>query len=136
MRIGNGVPAALAAAQPAAATAPAAPKAPSSDPFAALSPVRPQKSAPAAPQAAPVMDAEGFSLLEDIILSEAKFLLVDYSVDSFGTRSQAFADEISACRSVDSLSLCLRKVHSETLSKRHERLRALAGVVKAINETA
>ena len=82
------------------------------------------------------MDAEGFSLLEDIILSEAKFLLVDYSVDSFGTRSQSFADEISACRSVDSLSLCLRKVHSETLSQCPERLRALAGVVKAINETA
>ena len=53
-------------------------------------------------------DGSIFHLDEEIIISEAKFLLTDFCVDSFGTQSQAFVDEISACRSPESLGSCLR----------------------------
>lgn len=107
----------------------------SSDPFAALAPPLP-KAAPTAAAPAANVDQSAFSLLEDIILSEAKYLLVDFCVDSFGTRSQAFADEIGGCRSADSFAVCLNKVVTETRNHCPDRLAALTGVVKAINETA
>ena len=108
----------------------------SADPFAALAPPVPKSASAAAHPSLSPSGQVDFTLLEDIILSEAKYLLVDFCVDSFGTRSQSFADEIGSCRNADSFSVCLTKVFSETRTHCPERLSALTGVVKAINETA
>ncbi len=124
---------------PAANAAPPAKPAPpqySSDPFAALATMLPSSTPASAQPTAPLSNSGTLQLLEDIVLSEAKYLLVDFSVDSFGTRSQAFADEIGACRSVEALMTCLHKVHTETQNRCPERLPALTAVVKAINDTA
>ena len=134
VRMGGANPSTAAPA--ASARPPAAAPQYSANPFAALSPMLPAAGTPSAKPEAMAASGSSFQLLEDIILSEAKYLLVDFSVDSFGTRSQSFADEIGACRSVEALSACLHKVHSETLSHCPERLPVLEGVVKAINETA
>ncbi len=125
---------------PAANAPPPAKPAPpqySNDPFAALATMLPSSTpATAAQTTAPLSIAGTLQLHEDIVLSEAKYLLVDFSVDSFGTRSQVFADEIGACRSVEALTTCLHKVHTETQNRCPERLPALTAVVKAINDTA
>lgn len=76
-------------------------------------------------------------LLEDgVVLSEAKFLLVDFCVDSFGTQSQSFIDEIGECRSVKNLGLCLRKLHEATQKRCPERLPVLLRLIGEINATA
>ena len=108
----------------------------SSDPFSALATPLRASTAPAATLANITVDATLFDLDDEIILSEAKFLLVDFCVDSFGTQSQAFVDEISACRSAESLSACLRKIFSAAEVQCTERLPILVEVIKAINETA
>ena len=77
-----------------------------------------------------------FHLDEEIILSEAKFLLTDFCVDSFGTQSQAFVDEISVCRSPESLGNCLRKIFSAANTQCKDRLPTLISLIKTINETA
>ena len=95
-------------------------------------------SAPGGPAEPVVIPDDGsfFHLDEDIILSEAKFLLTDFCVDSFGTQSQAFVDEISACRSPESLGSCLRKIFAAADAQCKDRLPALIGLIKTINETA
>ena len=135
--VGGAPPAAPATAPQAAPAAPPRPAQPqySADPFAALAPPLP-KAAPAAEAPVGNVHNEAFILLEDFILSEAKYLLVDFCVDSFGTRSQTFADEIGACRSAESFTSCLSKVINETRTHCPDRLAALTGVVRAINETA
>lgn len=130
----NAAPAPVASATPAAKPTP--PQY-SNDPFAALATMLPSSTPAAAAQPKAPLSASGdLQLHEDIVLSEAKYLLVDFSVDSFGTRSQVFADEIGACRSVEALMTCLQKVHTETQNRCPERLPALTAVVKAINDTA
>ena len=84
--VGGAPPAAPATAPQAAPAAPPRPAQPqySADPFAALAPPLP-KAAPAAEAPVGNVHNEAFILLEDFILSEAKYLLVDFCVDSFGT---------------------------------------------------
>lgn len=77
-----------------------------------------------------------FQLNDEIILSEAKFLLVDFCVDTFGTQSQAFVDELRECKDVSNFSYCLRKIYAETEKKFPQRLPILVGVINDINETA
>lgn len=77
-----------------------------------------------------------FYLKEDIILSEAKFLLTDFCVDCFGTQSQSFVDEISESKNVKSLLHCLRSIHATTERQCPQQLSVLQDVVREINETA
>ena len=77
-----------------------------------------------------------FYLKEDIILSEAKFLLTDFCVDCFGTQSQSFVDEISESKNVKSLLHCLRSIHAATEKQFPQQLSVLQDVVREINETA
>ena len=95
-------------------------------------------SAPGGPAEPVVIPDDGsfFHLDEDIILSEAKFLLTDFCVDSFGTQSQAFVDEISACRSPETLGSCLRKIFAAADAQRKDRIPTLISLIKTINETA
>lgn len=93
-------------------------------------------SAPApAPTRASVLGGR-FDLDDEIVLSEAKFLLTDFSVDSFGTGSQAFVDGIRACKSVNELRLSLRVIFAAAERQCPNRLPILLGLVKEINETA
>jgi hypothetical protein len=82
----------------------------------------------------------GIHLDDEIILSEAKFLLVDFSADSFETQSQAFVDEIIdgiyACKSVNDLRLRLTTIFAATEKLCPDRLQVLFELVKEINETA
>jgi len=71
-----------------------------------------------------------------IIMSEAKFLLIDFCVDNFGPESQAFVDEISSCTLEQELGYCLTKILAVTQQRCPERIPRLLGVVKEINDTA
>ncbi len=73
---------------------------------------------------------------EEVMLSEAKFLLVDFCVDSFGTQSQAFVDEIRTCRSAKDLDVYLRTIVTATRRVCPHRFAILASVVNEINATA
>ncbi|SFN78170.1 hypothetical protein SAMN05660284_02243 [Formivibrio citricus] len=77
-----------------------------------------------------------FQLSDDIILSEAKFLLVDFCVDTFGTQSQSYVDEIGECKNAKNLYLSLRNIYAATEKQYPNRVAALLGVIKEINETA
>ena len=89
-------------------------------------------------QPAANMHASGTELFldDEIIISEAKFLLIDFCVDSFGTQSQAFVDEIRSCDSANDLGACLRSVAAATRKQCPDRLPALVRRVNEINETA
>ena len=75
-------------------------------------------------------------LENEIIISEAKFLLTDFCVDSFGTQSQAYVDEIHTCHDVDSIRACLNKIFSLTEKHFPDLLPKLHAVVGEINKTA
>ena len=95
----------------------------------------------AAPKAEPspvVMPAQAGSLHLDpeAMLSEAKFLLTDFCVDSFGTESQAFIDQIRACKNIQDLDSYLRNIQAATGKICPERQPILVKLVKDINETA
>ncbi len=77
-----------------------------------------------------------FELDDEIILSEAKFLLTDFAVDSFGMQSQTIANQIRACKDVRELRICLGGIFSITERQCPDRLPVLLGLVGEINETA
>lgn len=79
---------------------------------------------------------EKFRLDDEIILSEAKFLLTDFSVDSFGMQSQTIANQIRACKDVRELRICLGGIFSITERQCPNRLPVLLKLVDEINETA
>lgn len=78
----------------------------------------------------------GFQFDDNIVLSEAKFLLVDFCVDTFGTQSEPYIDEINECKNAKNLILCLRNIYAATEKHASNRLPMLLGVIKEINETA
>ncbi len=73
---------------------------------------------------------------DEIILSEAKFLLSDFCVDSFGTQSKGFAEDIRACQDVDHIRQCLNRIFALTSKHCPEHLPRLLEIVKEINDTA
>ena len=95
----------------------------------------------AAPQVTPPpssanADVSAIYLDDEIILSEAKFLLTNFSVDSFGTQSQAFVDEIRACKSVSDLRLRLSSIFLAAEKQCPHQIPTLLDLIKEINETA
>ena len=79
---------------------------------------------------------ENIQIDDDIIISEAKFLLVNFCVDSFGTKSQAYIDQIGACKTVKNVQLCLKNIYAVTESQNPGRLPDLMLVISEINKTA
>lgn len=73
---------------------------------------------------------------DEVILSEAKFLLTDFCVDSFGTQSQAFVDGIRACKTVKDLRSQLNAVFTATEKISPKQLPTLLDIVTEINATA
>lgn len=78
----------------------------------------------------------GVKLQDGFIVSEAKFLLVDFCVNSFGTQSQKFVEEIGKCRSEQSLQICLKNIYALTQSDHPDRLPSLHKAIAEINQTA
>lgn len=85
--------------------------------------------------ATPVVDGN-FLLYPDFSLSEAKFLLIDFCVDHFGTQSHAFVEEIRACNSEKGFKISLDKTFAAVDKQLPGRLAGLSELVKKINETA
>lgn len=75
-------------------------------------------------------------LLDGIIISEAKFLLVDFCVDSFGTQSQTFVNELGGCKNEKNLQLCLKNIYAATEANSPDRLPILLKIIEEINATA
>jgi len=76
------------------------------------------------------------NLDDEVILSEAKFLLTDFCVDSFGTQSQVFVDGIRASKSVKDLRPQLNAVFAATEKFCPKQLPTLLNIVTEINATA
>ena len=95
----------------------------------------PRPSIPVSPAVAPAANGN-FHLDDEIILSEAKFMLTDFSVDSFGTQSQTFVDAIRACKCVKDLGFCLSGILAATEKQCPNRVPALLSLINEINETA
>ena len=73
---------------------------------------------------------------DEIVLSEAKFLLTNFAVDSFGTRSQVFVDGIRSCKSVRDLRLHAKEIFAATEKYCPDQLPTLLAVIEEINATA
>ncbi|MEI7429667.1 MAG: hypothetical protein WCL27_04360 [Betaproteobacteria bacterium] len=88
------------------------------------------------PSAHATVPAKSLQLDDEIILSEAKFLLSDFCVDSFGTQSKGFGEDIRACHDVEHIRQCLSKIFELTEKHCPDQLPKLLEIVKEINETA
>ena len=77
-----------------------------------------------------------FELKDEIVLSEAKYLLIDFCVDSFGTHAQALADGIRVCKTPESLAKSLETLAKSAEKQCPDRLPALFKIIQEINETA
>jgi hypothetical protein len=90
------------------------------------------------PAARPAASASGeiIQIADDIVISEAKFLLVDFCVDSFGTQSQKFVDQLGGCKNEKNLQLCLKNIYAVTENECPGRLPVLMRVIAEINKTA
>ena len=75
-------------------------------------------------------------IADDVILSEAEFLLTNFCVDSFGTDSQPFVDAIRSCKSVDDFRRHLNTIHAATEKRCPAQIPTLLGVIREINATA
>lgn len=89
--------------------------------------------AAAQPPSAP---GAGFQLNAEIVVSEAKFLLIDFCVDSFGTNSETFCNDIRACHSVAAISASLGVIVAAAGKQCPDRLPALRKLIEEINATA
>jgi hypothetical protein len=89
-----------------------------------------------APSISAGISLKNLQLDDEIILSEAKFLLSDFCVDSFGTQSKGFGEDIRACHDVAHIRQCLQKIFELTTKHCPEQLPKLLEIVKEINETA
>jgi hypothetical protein len=77
-----------------------------------------------------------FFLDDEIIVSEAKFLLSDFCVDNFPAHSKELAEEIRACHDVGCVRSFLNKTASLTEKSCPGQLPRLIELVKEINDTA
>lgn len=77
-----------------------------------------------------------YHLDENIVLSKARFLLIDFCVDSFGTQSETFANDIRSCKNAQKLSQCVRSISRTAEIQCPDRLPELALLIQKINATA
>ncbi len=77
-----------------------------------------------------------FQLKEEIVLPEAKFLMIDFWVDCFGMGSESFTDAIQACESVRDINACLTSIVEAVMEQCPDQIPALNKLVKEINATA
>ena len=88
------------------------------------------------PRATAPASGGNIQLLDGIIISEAKFLLVDFCVDIFGKHSQKFVDELGGCKNEKHLQTCLKNIRIAAEEHSPDRLAVLLKVIADINATA
>lgn len=86
--------------------------------------------------AAPATGNAKLQIDDEVILSEAKFLLTNFCVDSFGTKSQVFVDAIRTAKTVNDLRFHLDAIHGAAAKQCPKQIPALLRVVQEINATA
>ena len=84
----------------------------------------------------PALTASDFTLDNEIILSEAKFLLIDFCVDCFGMQSEKIADDIRVSKSIGALRAVLKELSGLVGAHHRQQLLKLREIVRQINETA
>ena len=118
---------------PPASAAPAAPAAAPAAPPAPAAPVPPAAQAAAAQ---PAGMRDDWHLDPEIILSEAKFLMIDFCVDCFGMQAEKLTEDIRACKAVGTLGNLLKELITMVSKQKPDQLNALRETVRKINETA
>jgi len=71
---------------------------------------------------------------EGLVLSEAKFLLVDFCIDVFGTDAPALIDRIQSCDNIQEFSTCYAKVWSLVKKHRPGQSSKMELLIQAIND--
>jgi hypothetical protein len=77
-----------------------------------------------------------FDLVDEAMLSEAKFMLIDFCVDTFNTKSEKMVDEIRASNNINGIRQCLKTIAAATKNKYPDRFEILLSVIDEINQTA
>ena len=95
-----------------------------------------QENARLAAQGKRDKDRDRFELDEEIVLSEAKYLLIDFCVDSFGTQAQTFSNGVRSCKTPEALGKYLRTIAEAAEKHCPERVPSLFKIIQEINETA
>lgn len=101
------------------------------DSAAVFVPARPSSPATQPPEAGSTIHIE-----DDVVISEAKFLLTNFCVDSFGTDSQEFVDTIRSCKSVGDIRYHLSTIYAAAEMRCPAQIPTLQNVVREINATA
>lgn len=86
--------------------------------------------------ATPVITGNGIIFSEDIILSEARFLLTNYCLDVFKMDSARFTNAISTCKTAAQASFCANQILSATIASHPDYLDRLKAIIMEINVTA
>ncbi len=74
---------------------------------------------------------------EEIIISEAKFLLADFAMDHFGVQqARELSEEVRACRELPDIQSFLQKIYAMTEKAYPDKIPVLLALVKEINDTA
>lgn len=88
------------------------------------------------PQAAPPPSGDGLFIEEEIVLSEARFLMVNFCVDVFGTNSQELLESLRQCKNVSQFTACVKRIYEATKSLYPEQVKTLHAVIKEIKQGA
>jgi len=83
----------------------------------------------------PAVADSAIHIEDDVVVSEAKFLLTNFCVDSFGTGSQDFVDTIRSCKSVNDVRYHLNTIHAAVETRCPAQLPMLHNVIREINAT-
>ena len=84
---------------------------------------------------APGTAGNEFALSDDIILPEAKFMLIDFCTDYFSSRAEVLAGEIRACQTPKALSVYLVGLVAFVDKNYPAQATGLRAVIKKIRDT-
>ena len=87
-------------------------------------------------KAKPIPFDGNLTIREDIVLSEARFLMADYCVEVFRTNSTQYVEKLSACKTVDEFAQCAKEICEVTKSAYPEYAETFQTVLKEINQSA
>lgn len=89
------------------------------------------------PPPVPVASTAGGLVIHDgIVQSEARFLLVNFCVDTFGPGAQPFVTALEECRSTAQFASCTRQISEHVKQRYPQQLAAFVQVVQEVNATA
>ena len=96
----------------------------------------PTATAASASPAAAALPRGDWEIDPEIILSEAKFLLIDFCVDCFGMQSEKLTEDIRACKTPATFGNLLRELVGMVSAQKPDQIGKLKATVRSINETA